>query len=154
MKREILKKDLFEKLSWSDLEQWTGSRVLSRGQGYHRDHRVQGLAQTQSGSIIAWVQGGRKYATEVDFRDGELISVCTCPYGNNCKHAVAVVLEYLDHLKENREIPQITGQDPRIALLQGFTDDEDIEDDYNEEEEEIETKDSVSKKEANQSLLT
>jgi uncharacterized Zn finger protein len=146
MKRGILKKDLFEKLSWHDLEQWTGSRVLSRGQGYHRDRRVQGLAQTQSGGIVAWVQGGRRYATEVDFKGGELISVCTCPYGNNCKHAVAVVLEYLDHLKENREIPQIKGEDPRIALLQGFTDDEDIEDDYNEEEEEIETKDFVSKK--------
>ena len=146
MKRETLKKDLFEKLSWHDLEQWAGSRVLSRGQGYHRDHRVQGLGQTQGGGIIAWVQGGQRYATEVDFEDGELISVCTCPYGNNCKHAVAVVLEYLDHLKENLEIPQITGQDPRIALLQGFTDDEDIEDDYDEEEEEVETGDSVSKK--------
>ncbi len=146
MKRETLKKDLFEKLSWHDLEQWAGSRVLSRGQGYHRDHRVQGLGQTQGGGIIAWVQGEQRYATEVDFEDGELISVCTCPYGHNCKHAVAVVLEYLDHLKKNLEIPQITGQDPRITLLQGFTDDEDIEDDYDEEEEEVETGDSVSKK--------
>ena len=146
MKRETLKKDLFEKLSWSDLEQWAGSRILSRGQSYHRDHRVRELAQTQTGGIIAWVHGGRKYATEVDFEDGELISVCTCPYENNCKHAVAVVLEYLDHLKKNLEIPQITGQDPRIALLQGFTDDEDIEDDYEEEEEEVEIGDSVSKK--------
>jgi uncharacterized Zn finger protein len=149
MKREILKKDLFEKLSWHDLEQWAGSRVLSRGQGYHRDRKVQGLAQIQSGGIVAWVQGARRYATEVDFKDGELISVCTCPYGNNCKHAVAAVLEYLEHLKENREIPQITGQDPRVTLLQGFMDDEDIEDDYNEEEEEIETKNFVSKKGGN-----
>ena len=146
MKEGALKRDLFEKLSWHDLEQWAGSRVLSRGQGYHRDHRVQGLAQTQTSGIIAWVQGGQRYATEVDFEDGELISVCTCPYGNNCKHAVAVVLEYLDHLKKNLEIPQITEQDARIALLEGFTDDEDIEDDYDEEEEEVETGDSVSKK--------
>lgn len=146
MKRETLKRDLFEKLSWSDLEQWAGSRVLSRGQGYHRDHRVRELAQTQTGGIVAWVQGGQRYATEVDFGDGELISVCTCPYGNNCKHAVAVVLDYLDHLKKNLEIPKITGQDPRIALLQGFTDDEDIEDDYDEEGEDVEIGDSVSKK--------
>ncbi len=147
MKRETLKRDLFEKLSWSDLEQWAGSRVLSRGQGYHRDHRVRELAQTQTGGIVAWVQGGKKYATEVDFEDGELISICTCPYGNNCKHAVAVVLTYLDHLKKNLEISQITGQDPRIALLQGFTEDEDIEDDYDEEEEEeLKTGVTVSKK--------
>jgi len=58
---------------------------------------------------------------------------------------VAVVLEYLDHLKKNLEIPKITGQDSRIALLQGFTDDEDIENDYDEEEE-LETRVTVSKK--------
>jgi uncharacterized Zn finger protein len=146
MKRETLKKDLFEKLSWHDLEQWVGSRVLSRGQGYHRDQRVKGLAQTQTGGVVAWVQGGQRYATEVDFEDGKLISVCSCPYGNNCKHAVAVVLEYLDHLKENREVPQITGQDQRVALLQGFTDEEDREDSYDEEEDVVETGDSFSGK--------
>jgi uncharacterized Zn finger protein len=146
VKKEVLKKELFAALNWDDLEQWAGGRVLSRGQGYQRSHRVKELAQTRTGALVAWVQGGQRYATEVDFEDGELISVCTCPYGNNCKHAVAVVLEYLDHLKKNLEIPQITGQDPRIALLEGFTDDEDIEDDYDEEEEEVETGDSVSKK--------
>jgi len=141
-----VKKELFAALNWDDLEQWAGGRVLSRGQGYQRSHRVKELAQTRTGALVAWVQGGQRYATEVDFEDGELISVCTCPYGNNCKHAVAVVLEYLDYLKKNIDIPQITGQDPRIALLEGFTDDEDIEDDYDEEEEEVETGNSVSKK--------
>lgn len=145
MKRETSKRDLFEELSWDILERWAGSRILSRGQSYYRDHRVQGLAQTQTKGIIAWVHGGQKYATEVDFEDGELISVCTCPYGNNCKHAVAVVLEYLDHLKKNREVPQITEQDQRVELLQGFTEEEDTEDDY-EEGEEVETGHSISKK--------
>ena len=146
MNREVLKGDLFEKLSWGDLEQWAGNRVLSRGKNYHRDHRVQGLAQTQTGRIIAWVHGGQKYATEVDFEDGELISICTCPYGNNCKHAVAVVLEYLDHLKKNLEVPQIGAQDQRIALFQGFTDEEDRENDYGEAGEAVDTIDLVSQK--------
>ena len=52
MKREVSKGDLFEKLSWSDLEQWAGGRVLSRGQGYHRDHRVRELARMQTGGIM------------------------------------------------------------------------------------------------------
>jgi uncharacterized Zn finger protein len=146
------KTDLFKKLRWDDLEEWAGGRVLSRGQAYHRDHRVRELAQTQTGGIIAWVQGGQKYATEVDFEEGELISICTCPYGDNCKHAVAVVLEYLDHLKRNREVPRITEQDPRIALLAEFTDEEDREDDYEEEEEEAEKGNSVSKKGGKSSL--
>ncbi len=122
MKKEPFKKDLFEKLSWDALEQWAGSRILSRGQGYQRSHRVKGLAQTQTGSLVAWVHGGQKYATEVDFKDGELISVCTCPYGNNCKHAVAVVLEYLDHLKKNIEVPQVAKQDQRLSLLENYSD--------------------------------
>ena len=124
MKREVSKRNLFEKLGWSDLEKWAGGRVLSRGQGYHRDQRVRELAQTQTGGIIAWVQGGRRYATEVDFEDGGLISVCTCPYGNNCKHAVAVVLEYLDHVKKNKEVPRVTEQDKRLVLLRDFSDEQ------------------------------
>jgi len=124
MKKEPSKRDLFERLDWDDLDQWAGSKILSRGQGYQRSHWVKELAQTQTGALVAWVYGGQKYATEVDFEDGELISVCTCPYGDNCKHAVAVVLEYRDHLKKNREVPQITGQDQRVALLQGFADEE------------------------------
>jgi uncharacterized Zn finger protein len=138
MKEEPSKRDLFERLDWVDLEQWAGSRILSRGQGYQRSHRVKELAQTQTGALVAWVYGRQKYATEVDFEDGELTSVCTCPYGNNCKHAVAVVLEYVDHLKRNREVPQITGQDQRVALLQGFADEEDREVD-GEEREEVDT---------------
>jgi uncharacterized Zn finger protein len=146
MKKESLKRDLFERLDWHDLEQWAGSRILSRGQGYQRSHRVKELAQTQTGALVAWVHGGQKYATKVDFEDGELISVCICPYGNNCKHAVAVVLEYLDHLKKNREVPQIAGQDQRVALLQGFADEEDREVDDEEEGEEVDTIHLVSPK--------
>ncbi|HUL22099.1 MAG TPA: SWIM zinc finger family protein, partial [Thermodesulfobacteriota bacterium] len=145
MKKEPSKKNLFERLDWDDLEQWAGSRILSRGQGYQRSHRVKELAQTETGALLAWVHGGQKYATEVDFEDGELISVCTCPYGNNCKHAVAVVLEYLDHLKKNCEVPQITGQDQRVALLQGFADEEDREVD-DDEGEEVDTIHLVSSK--------
>ena len=139
MKKESLKRDRFEKLTWHDLEQWAGSRILSRGQSYQRSRRVKELAQTQTGALVAWVHGGQKYATEVDFEDEELISVCTCPYGNNCKHGVAVVLEYLDHLKKNREVLQITGQDQRVVLLQGFAEEEDREVDDEEEREEVDT---------------
>jgi len=134
MKKEALKKDLFEKLSWGDLEQWAGARILSRGQGYHRDHRVRELARMQTGGIIAWVHGGQRYATRVDFEDGELISVCTCPYGDNCKHAVAVVLEYLEHVKKNKEVPGVTEQDKRFVLLRDFSDEQVWDDEEDDEE--------------------
>lgn len=140
MKEKTIKKDFFENLSWSDLEGWVGSRVLSRGQGYHRNNRVKELAKTQTGSLVAWVQGGEKYATQVEFEDEEIISVCTCPYGNNCKHAVAVVLEYLDHMKKGVELPVVTEKDRRLTLLEGM-DEEDWEDEYGKEEEEEEEDD-------------
>ena len=111
------KSDLFKQLTWDDLHEWAGSRVFSRGQGYQRSHRVQELAQTQTGGLVAWVQGGHRYATQVDFEDGDLTSTCTCPYGVSCKHAVAVVLEYLDRLRKNLEIPKITEKDQRLVLL-------------------------------------
>ena len=57
MVRKKLKTGLFKELTWENLEEWAGSRVLSRGQSYQRSHRVQELAQTQSGELVAWVQG-------------------------------------------------------------------------------------------------
>jgi uncharacterized Zn finger protein len=117
MSRKKTTIDLFAQLSWDDLEQWAGSRVLSRGQSYQRSHRVQELAQTEGGELVAWVQGEKRYATLVDFKGGELISTCTCPYGGVCKHAVAVVIEYLECLKKNMEVPKIPEQDERLLLL-------------------------------------
>jgi len=124
MTRKNPKSDLLKQLTWDDLEEWTGSRVLGRGQSYQRSRRVEGLAQTQKGEIVAWVQGGKRYATLVDFEDGELVSTCTCPYGATCKHAVALVLEYLDQLKKNIEVPKIDEHDRRLLLLKNFPDDE------------------------------
>jgi uncharacterized Zn finger protein len=66
---------------------------------------VQGTVRTPGGGLIAYVHGTERYATWVDFEEGELVSACSCPYGATCKHAVAVVLEYLDHLNKNIEIP-------------------------------------------------
>jgi uncharacterized Zn finger protein len=130
------KTESFKQLSWDDLHEWAGSRVLSRGQSYQRSHRVQGLAQTKTGGVIAWVQGERRYTTQVDFENGELVSSCTCPYGDTCKHAVAVVLEYLDHLQKNVEVPKLDGQDERLLLVKGVQDEEEW--DNKEEDEEYE----------------
>lgn len=116
-----MKRDFFKRLTWDDLREWAGSRIVSRGQNYHRNRQVQGLARTPSGGLIAWVQGSQRYATRVDFVDGELDSVCSCPHWDTCKHAGVVVLEYLDHLKNGIEVPEVTEQDRRIGLLKEFS---------------------------------
>jgi uncharacterized Zn finger protein len=154
MTRKNPKRDLLKQLTWDDLEEWAGSRVLGRGQGYQRSRRVEGLAQTQKGEIVAWVQGGKRYATVVGFEDAELVSTCTCPYGATCKHAVAVVLEYLDQLKKNIEVPIIDEQDRRLLLLKDFPDDEARENGEEDEEyeESVEADVPVSKRSGKSAL--
>jgi uncharacterized Zn finger protein len=136
MSEKHSKTDVFKALTWDDIEKWAGSEVVSRGRSYQRNHQVQNLARTPSGGLVAWVQGTQRYATLVDVDDEGLTSECTCPYWDTCKHAVAVVFEHLAHAKQNREVPSVTGRDPRLALLQEAPSEEEQEDDEDADEDE------------------
>lgn len=107
----------FTALTWDDIQAWAGPSIVSRGTSYQRSNRVQKLARTASGGILAWVQGTSRYATQVDIIKKKLTASCTCPYGGTCKHAVAVVLSYLEGLKNQKEIPVAAEDDPRCALI-------------------------------------
>ncbi|MEP6936333.1 MAG: SWIM zinc finger family protein, partial [Nitrospirota bacterium] len=134
-----MKADPFKDLTWDDLLEWAGATIVSRGQSYQRSRQVQELARTLRGGLIAWVQGTHRYATMVETKYKELISACTCPFGGVCKHAVAVVLDYLEHAKHNRTIPTTTEQDRRLQLLENTANDEewDEEEDAHEADEDI-----------------
>ena len=125
MARKRKKTDLFEGLTWNDLTAWAGSKIVSRGKSYQRSGYVKDLARTPDGSLIAWVEGTERYATQVFFEDDELESICSCPYWDTCKHAVAVVVEYLENLKKKVKIPKATKTDRRLKLLKESFDDED-----------------------------
>jgi uncharacterized Zn finger protein len=112
--------DPFANLTWDDLEQWAGGKIVSRGERYQRQGRVSELAVTDDGDLVAWVSGTEEYATKVVMdEEGLPESVCTCPYGANCKHGVAVVLEYLEQVGEDRRIPRASEGDERLVLLEG-----------------------------------
>lgn len=106
-------------LSWSDLDDWAGSRSVSRGQAYQRQGRVEDLALAADGRLLATVVGTEAYVTSVwlgsSQRKRQLIdSVCSCPVGaSGCKHAVAVVAEYLAALAEKRKVVVAETDDPR-----------------------------------------
>jgi len=108
--------DPFPDLDWATLEAWAGPKTLSRGKEYQRSRRVRSLARSRDGTLVAWVDGSEPYATAVTFDDG-LVSECTCPVGISCKHAVAVVLEYLALCGKKLVVPSLTPDDSRIALL-------------------------------------
>jgi uncharacterized Zn finger protein len=107
----------FQNLTWFDLQSWAGSKVVSRGKSYQQNKLVEDLAITQSGDLVAWVTGSTTYATKVSFDEGSLASACTCPYYGACKHAVALILEYLDCIENNRNVPPAFKNDERLLLL-------------------------------------
>lgn len=93
-------------LSWGDLEAWVGARSLQRGRAYQRQERVLDLACSAEGVLTGTVQGSYLYRTVVwRAAGGALSSSCSCPLGGECKHAVAVVVEYLERVKAGTEVP-------------------------------------------------
>jgi len=108
----------FQQLTWDDLEDWFDDAIIDRGHKYQEQDRVSDLAVTDNGDLVAWVSGTLQYATTVEITDGNYLdSYCTCPYAINCKHGVAVVLEYLACLKKNKTVPECSDEDDRLYLL-------------------------------------
>lgn len=111
--------DRFAALTWDDLNRWAGNRIVGRGRSYQQQGRVSNLAMTDDGALIAWVDGSQRYATRVAMdEDGLPESICTCPYEINCKHGVAVVLEYLEQVENNLRVPKAKQDDARLLLLE------------------------------------
>ncbi|MBL8793817.1 MAG: SWIM zinc finger domain-containing protein [Planctomycetia bacterium] len=114
-------------LTWDDLQAWCGARTLERGRSYQRSSRVRDLARMPSGKLLAWVRGNERYATcvgpdDVEGQSAPLVGHCSCPVGFNCKHAVAVAVEYLEALKQDRPVPLAATDDPRWSLLERLED--------------------------------
>jgi uncharacterized Zn finger protein len=110
-------KNPFLSLTWFDIETWAGSKVVSRGKSYQRSGYVKDFGITSNNELVAWVQGTKSYATKVGFNKGKLSSVCTCPYRESCKHAVALVVEYLERMKAKKEVQIISPDDKRINKI-------------------------------------
>lgn len=117
----------FENLTWNDLEAWAGNKVVSRGKSYQKNGHVKELSKHSELGLIAYVKGSKRYVTRVASDSGKLFSECTCPYGSRCKHAVAVLLEYLEQIRQGKKVVKASDDDSRFAML-----DED-EDEYDED---------------------
>ncbi len=107
----------FADITWDNLTTWAGEKVVSRARGYKQN--VQDLRLTKDRELLGWVQGTKRYATEawID-SSGSLLCLCTCPYDlGPCKHSVALVLVYLDALKNKTEVKQASSDDQRRKIL-------------------------------------
>ena len=114
----------FAGLSWDDLEQWAGAKILARGKSYRRS--VQDLAITEDHHLVATVNGSEPYITHVWLEGGEPACECSCPYLYNCKHAVAVILAYLDSIRSKTPVPLIQPDELEARLsIYGMAEDGD-----------------------------
>ncbi|MCS6876375.1 MAG: SWIM zinc finger family protein [Aquificaceae bacterium] len=68
------------------------AKVIERGKDYAKKGHVIKKEFLNPNYLYGLVQGTELYRTEVVFYKGELYSLCTCPYGEFCKHAVALLL--------------------------------------------------------------
>lgn len=123
----------FADLTWEDLKEWAGSRVVARGKSYRS--AVEDLRLTADGRLLAWVEGGDRYAATVTLsKSGKLSSACTCPYASACKHAVAMVLTYLDAIKAGTPVSAAEKDDERLERLAEAEDEDDVDDGDDENE--------------------
>lgn len=99
----------YTSLGTEDLEEWAGATIFKRGKGYQR--RVHDLAVTEEGHLVAEVVGSENYFTRVWMADGGPGHECSCPYDGPCKHAVAVILTYLDCVAAGTPVPRIDGDE-------------------------------------------
>lgn len=111
------KRVAIEDLTWDDLEEWAGSKIVSRGKSYL--NAVNDLRQTPDGKLVAWVSGTHRYATLAGMDEkGQLLSSCTCPYSwGPCKHAVAVILAYLEAVRKRQDVPVAPIGDERLRKV-------------------------------------
>ena len=106
-------------LTWDDLEEALDARTLAKGKSYRR--RVSELAQ-DGRRLLAWVTGTRRYATCVELTGRKTLglqSECSCPIGGSCKHVAAVVLVFLEALKEGTPVLAAAESDSRWAIARG-----------------------------------
>ena len=69
-------------LTLDDLDDWAGSRSVSRGRSYQRQRRVKQLAISQEGRLLAMVIGGDRYVVSVwlmDHKNNEHPIQWVCP---------------------------------------------------------------------------
>ncbi len=134
-----LRKEL-EELTYNDLQDWAGTKILQRGDSYFKNGCVTNLRITSKG-LLACVSGTHRYITLVTLEgkgiEKYLSSDCTCPYGTDCKHAVATLLAYCQAIKEKKTVQVAKSNDPDFERIE--SDYSRYDNQFDEEYEDIET---------------
>ncbi len=110
------------RLTPDGLATWAGEAVFQRGLAYYKKGKVLRIARSPEGGLLATVDGRRSYATLLfQEQNGDLASLCTCPYGPRCKHSIALACAGLALLAEKTAVPVAAADDKRLLDLEIHT---------------------------------
>jgi len=111
--------DTCRELTWGQLAAWSSQAAVGAGHRIQQSGAVHSLMRTGEGlGLLAWVELEEPFAVLIEMENNELFSRCTCnPMVAPCEHAVAVIIEYIVHLKRNIDIPATGSGDPRYYLI-------------------------------------
>ncbi len=103
--------DSIKDITEEDIEELFDSHIFSRGEEYFEEGLVDSIELLDNNTIIGVVLGNDRYKVTISLDSGEdIICDCTCPYEFNCKHAVALLLNWIS-LKKNSNKDKDDSQD-------------------------------------------
>jgi len=110
---EASSEDLYKSISSlteEDVRDCSEYGVFTRGREYFREGMVQEVVYNPSGNTMsAEVAGTRNYWLGFYLDEGTVFGTCTCPYGDVCKHMVAVLLSVIHEGTETIIEAEISG---------------------------------------------
>jgi len=111
--------DVCRELTWGQLTAWSNKSAVLNGRKLQQKGAVSELSKTSRGSgLLAWVTEEESFAVLVELEEGDLLAQCGCnPIISPCAHAVAVIIDYIVHLKRGQTIPAAQRNDPRFYLI-------------------------------------
>src|SRR3989339_1519867 len=106
------------------LKRQTESRIYERGVGYFRDGMVSKWSAKENPekatvTIEGEVEGNDIYDVSLKFvaKTETFVAIdCTCPYDDNCKHAVALGLTYAESLKDTTKNMAPAVKQPDVSI--------------------------------------
>jgi uncharacterized Zn finger protein len=99
--------------------------IYRRGRDYYDKGRIKNVSfDSAENTVSAIVIGGEKYCVRIYSENGEIKGSCTCPYGDVCKHIIAVLILISEKgIEEKPELPgPTTGKDNKILLWKKYLD--------------------------------
>ena len=91
--------DFHDALMREDYQREIPSKSYSRGIAYFRSGAVKEIGMSRNPlAVYGRVKGNTLYMVRVAWTEGRFRSMCSCPVGENCKHAAALLMEVRSEL--------------------------------------------------------